>query len=62
MRDWKINKKSNFIHYCPNETIDSISINEEPNFSDKFVITDCSSNILSKKINIENYSLIYASV
>ncbi|WDR80478.1 hypothetical protein ONB70_02130 [Candidatus Purcelliella pentastirinorum] len=50
MRDWKINKKSNFIHYCPNETIDSISINEEPNFSDKFVITDCSSNILSKKL------------
>ncbi|CAL4322486.1 Phosphoserine aminotransferase [Buchnera aphidicola (Eriosoma lanigerum)] len=61
MNQWKINKNTSYIHYCPNETISGIAIHEEPKFTNKMVICDFSSCILSKSININNYSLIYAS-
>lgn len=61
MNNWKINNNSNYIHYCPNETIEGISINEEPNFKKKIIVADFSSNILSYPINIKKYDIIYAS-
>ncbi|WP_178919209.1 3-phosphoserine/phosphohydroxythreonine transaminase [Buchnera aphidicola] len=59
--EWNISDISAYIHYCPNETIDGLSVYEEPNFHNKIVIGDFSSFILSRSINIENYGLIYAS-
>ncbi|WP_343153249.1 3-phosphoserine/phosphohydroxythreonine transaminase [Buchnera aphidicola (Mindarus keteleerifoliae)] len=58
---WKLNKKSSYIHYCPNETLEGIEIKEEPNFSNKIIIGDFSSTILSRCIDINKYGLIYAS-
>lgn len=58
--EWNISNISAYIHYCPNETIDGMSIYEEPNFKDKVIVGDFSSYILSRTINIENYGLIYA--
>ncbi len=60
MSEWNITKNSVYIHYCPNETIDGLSIYEEPNFENKIIVGDFSSFILSRTINIENYDLIYA--
>ncbi|AEO08108.1 3-phosphoserine/phosphohydroxythreonine transaminase [Buchnera aphidicola] len=60
MSQWEINKDSAYIHYCPNETIDGLSIYEEPLFEKKVIIADFSSCILSRVINIRNYDLIYA--
>ncbi|ANZ22525.1 3-phosphoserine/phosphohydroxythreonine aminotransferase [Buchnera aphidicola (Diuraphis noxia)] len=57
---WHINKNAAYIHYCPNETIDGLSIYEEPIFKNKIIIGDFSSYILSRPINIENFDLIYA--
>ncbi|CAL4042752.1 Phosphoserine aminotransferase [Buchnera aphidicola (Phyllaphis fagi)] len=61
MKKWNIKNNTAYLHYCPNETIDGISIYEEPNFPDKIVVGDFSSFILSRKINIKKYDLIYAS-
>ncbi|AZP36163.1 Phosphoserine aminotransferase [Candidatus Annandia adelgestsuga] len=61
MKKWKINNNSKYIHYCPNETIEGISIKEEPNFKNKIIIADFSSIILSYPINIKKYDIIYAS-
>lgn len=61
IKKWKISQKSAYIHYCPNETIDGITIYEEPKFDTKVVVGDFSSFILSRRINIQNYDLIYAS-
>lgn len=58
--EWNISNNSAYIHYCPNETIDGMSIYEEPNFKNKIIVGDFSSFILSRKINIKNYGLIYA--
>ncbi|WP_343128016.1 3-phosphoserine/phosphohydroxythreonine transaminase [Buchnera aphidicola (Takecallis taiwana)] len=61
MKQWPIQSQSDYIHYCPNETIEGIAIYEEPNFHNKVVVGDFSSSLLSRKININKYDLIYAS-
>ncbi|CAL4321331.1 3-phosphoserine/phosphohydroxythreonine transaminase [Buchnera aphidicola] len=61
MKKWVIDNQSDYIHYCPNETIEGLSIYEEPNFKNKKIVGDFSSTLLSRKINIKKYSLIYAS-
>ncbi|MCW5197712.1 3-phosphoserine/phosphohydroxythreonine transaminase [Buchnera aphidicola] len=58
---WNINLNSDYIHYCPNETIEGIAIYEEPIFKNKNIIGDFSSTLLSRVIDISKYSLIYAS-
>jgi phosphoserine aminotransferase len=60
IKKWNINENSEYIHYCPNETIEGLSIYEEPIFDNKIVIGDFSSFILSRSINIDKYDLIYA--
>ncbi|QJC31726.1 3-phosphoserine/phosphohydroxythreonine transaminase [Enterobacteriaceae endosymbiont of Donacia tomentosa] len=61
MQNWDLDKNSKYLHYCSNETIEGLSVNEEPNFKNKIVIADLSSSILTEEININNYSMIYAS-
>ncbi|PPI86864.1 3-phosphoserine/phosphohydroxythreonine transaminase [Candidatus Pantoea edessiphila] len=61
MQNWNINDNAAYLHYCPNETIDGIAIHEQPDFGEKIVIADMSSNILSTPININSYGVIYAS-
>lgn len=58
--EWNISNISAYIHYCPNETIDGLSLYEEPSFQNKIVVGDFSSFILSRSININKYGLIYA--
>nr|WP_187306118.1 3-phosphoserine/phosphohydroxythreonine transaminase [Buchnera aphidicola] len=61
MEKWLLHTHANYIHYCPNETIDGVAIHEEPNFKDKIIIGDFSSSLLSRNINVNKYDLIYAS-
>jgi phosphoserine aminotransferase len=52
----------NYVHYCDNETIGGIEFSRIPLLDRKTnVICDMSSSILSKEINIREYSMIYAS-
>ncbi|GKW36944.1 3-phosphoserine/phosphohydroxythreonine transaminase [Pectobacterium carotovorum] len=60
MREWKLSDDAAFVHYCPNETIDGIAIEEEPDFDDKIVVADYSSSILSRRIDVSRYGVIYA--
>ncbi|KHT24665.1 3-phosphoserine/phosphohydroxythreonine transaminase [Pectobacterium brasiliense] len=60
MREWKLSYDAAFVHYCPNETIDGIAIEEEPDFGDKIVVADYSSSILSRRIDVSRYGVIYA--
>ncbi|QCI26773.1 3-phosphoserine/phosphohydroxythreonine transaminase [Buchnera aphidicola (Thelaxes californica)] len=62
MKEWPIQNNSKYIHYCPNETIEGIAIEEEPIwFQNRKIIGDFSSTLLSKEINIKKYAMIYAS-
>ncbi|MGM3174163.1 3-phosphoserine/phosphohydroxythreonine transaminase [Dickeya lacustris] len=60
MRDWALSDKAAYVHYCPNETIDGLAIEEEPDFGDKIVVADYSSSILSRPLDVSRYGVIYA--
>lgn len=57
--DWKIDPESAYVHFCPNETIDGIEINDLPQ-TDKPIVADMSSTILSRQIDVSKYGVIYA--
>lgn len=61
MRDWDLSTDSAYIHYCPNETIDGLAIDEQPDFGDQVVVADLSSTILSHPLDVSRFGLIYAS-
>lgn len=56
---WQIPEDTSYVHFCPNETIDGIEINDLP-VTDKPIVADMSSNILSKEIDVSRYGVIYA--
>lgn len=56
---WDIASDAAYVHFCPNETIDGIEISELPQ-TDKPIVADMSSNILSREIDVSKYGVIYA--
>ncbi|MEZ8823224.1 3-phosphoserine/phosphohydroxythreonine transaminase [Vibrio amylolyticus] len=58
-KEWEIDEQSAFVHFCPNETIDGIEINDLPN-TDLPIVADMSSTILSREIDVSKYGVIYA--
>ena len=56
----RFSPEARYIHYVSNETIDGVEFNYDLDGYGLPVICDASSNILSKPIDIEKYSLIYA--
>lgn len=57
--EWKIAEAAAYVHFCPNETIDGIEINDLP-LTDKPIVADMSSTILSRQIDVSKYGVIYA--
>ncbi|MEZ9897880.1 3-phosphoserine/phosphohydroxythreonine transaminase [Vibrio breoganii] len=56
---WPIDDDAAYVHYCPNETIDGIEINDLP-VTDKPIVADMSSTILSRQIDVSKFGVIYA--
>ena len=56
----KLNPKASYVHFTTNETIEGVEWKREPNVGDVPLIADASSDILSHKIPVEKYALIYA--
>ena len=59
-KNWQLNPDAAYVHYCPNETVDGVEINEVPNTKGVPLVADMSSTILSHKIDISQFALIYA--
>eukprot|EP00916_Digyalum_oweni_P025672 GHVL01042261.1.p1 GENE.GHVL01042261.1~~GHVL01042261.1.p1 ORF type:complete len:361 (+),score=96.36 GHVL01042261.1:73-1155(+) len=57
--EWNINNNSKYIHYCSNETVNGLEFKYIPETNIPLVC-DMSSNICSKKIDINKYEMIYA--
>ncbi|QWA12715.1 3-phosphoserine/phosphohydroxythreonine transaminase [Sodalis ligni] len=60
MGEWTLSTDSAYVHYCPNETIDGLAIDELPDFGDKVVVADYSSTILSRPLDVSRFGVIYA--
>lgn len=61
MKEWPLSDGAAYVHYCPNETIDGVAIDEILDFGDKVVIGDYSSTILSRPLEVHRFGVIYAS-
>ncbi len=61
---WDIPQHSEYLHICTNETIDGIEFVDlsalKSKLNGKYIISDMSSHILSRQINIDDYGVIYA--
>ena len=60
LEELTFSKDAAYIHYTSNETIDGVEFDRDVTGSGVPVICDASSNILSKPIDINRYSMIYA--
>jgi len=58
--DWPLNPNAAYVHYCPNETVNGIEINEVPETHGVPLVADMSSMILSRAIDVSKFGLIYA--
>lgn len=55
-----ISPNYDYVHYCPNETISGVEIFELPKVGNTPLVADMSSTILSRKIDISQFGMIYA--
>ena len=60
MNKWPLNADAAYVHYCPNETVDGIEINDIPDTNGVPLVADMSSTILSHEIDVTKFGLIYA--
>ncbi|KAL2138944.1 hypothetical protein VTI28DRAFT_6009 [Corynascus sepedonium] len=63
---WKLSKDAAMVYYCDNETVDGVEFPEFPavlapraDGSGPIVVADMSSNILSRRVPVNNHSLLF---
>lgn len=63
---WKLSKDAAMVYYCDNETVDGVEFPEFPavlapgaDGTGPLVVADMSSNILSRRIPVANYALLF---
>jgi len=57
---WVIDSEAAYLHYTSNETIHGVEFQSCPDSKGLPLVSDMSSNILSRKIDVSQYGLIYA--
>ena len=55
-----LNPSAAYVHITSNETIEGVEFKSEPEVGDVPLVTDASSNILSRPIPVDKYGIIYA--
>ena len=57
---WECNPQAAYFHYTANETIGGLEVHEPPDVGAVPLVTDMSSTILSRPIDVSRFGLIYA--
>jgi len=58
--EMSLNPHAAYVHITSNETIEGVQWKREPNVGDVPLVSDSSSDILSRELDINKYALIYA--
>jgi len=58
--DWQLSKDAAYLHYASNETIGGLQFDWIPDVGDVPLVSDMSSDILSRPIDVSKFGLIYA--
>ncbi|KAG5873174.1 hypothetical protein JTB14_023931 [Gonioctena quinquepunctata] len=56
---WKMNPNASYVYYCGNETVDGVEFNFIPETNGIPLITDMSSNIMTKKVDVSKFGCIF---
>ena len=59
-KSWKLSADAGYVHICSNETIGGVEYNWQPETGDVPLVSDMSSHILSRPVDVSKYGLIYA--
>lgn len=57
---WKLSERPAYLYYTANETIGGVEFHETPDVGDIPLVSDMTSNFLSRPIDIEKHGVIYA--
>jgi phosphoserine aminotransferase len=57
---WRLAPEAAYVHVCTNETIGGVEYHWTPDTGDVPLVSDMSSHILSKPVDVSRYGLIYA--
>src|SRR5512141_724449 len=57
---WKLRKDAAYVHVCTNETIGGVEYHWTPDTGDVPLVSDMSSHILSRPVDVSRFGLIYA--
>jgi phosphoserine aminotransferase len=58
--DWQLTERAAYIHYTANETINGVEFGWTPDVGDVPLVSDMSSNLLSRPLDVGRFGLIYA--
>ncbi|MCL7421969.1 MAG: 3-phosphoserine/phosphohydroxythreonine transaminase [Methylobacter sp.] len=58
--DWALDEQAAYLHYTANETIHGVEFSDIPDSGGLPLVSDMSSNILSRKFNLSRFGLVYA--
>jgi len=58
--EWNVDENAAYLHYTDNETIHGVEFQDVPDFGDIPLVCDMSSNILSRKVDISKFGIVYA--
>jgi phosphoserine aminotransferase len=57
---WQLDQDAAYLHYTSNETIHGVEFQSIPDSKGLTLVSDMSSNILSRKVDVSQFGLIYA--
>ena len=57
---WQLNPRAEYVHYCDNETIHGVAFDQPPEIKNIPLVCDMTSSLLTRPIDINKFSLIYA--
>jgi phosphoserine aminotransferase len=58
--DWQLSERAAYVHYTANETINGVEFGWVPDVGDVPLVSDMSSNLLSRPLDVGRFGLIYA--
>ncbi|XP_075971569.1 phosphoserine aminotransferase [Anticarsia gemmatalis] len=58
--EWKLDPNASYVYICTNETIHGVEFDFVPDTKGVPLVADMSSNIMSKKVDVSKYGVIYA--
>merc|ERR1719197_250901 len=60
--EWKLDAEAAYVHYCDNETVNGVEFGFTPEVGDVPLVADCSSNFMSRPIDIKKHAVICAGI